>query len=185
MKTDSWRVKITKRILNESLIQCLKEKPLDKITIKEICERAEINRSTYYRYFQNPFDQLGSIERNLISDMEVYVSQITNGLPDMENESREYCMLRYLEFMDSRREIIRLLIQHMTGMQFVLDIVRFFQEQIILDKPKRGKEQEKLYAYLFASTGCMGLLYHWMAEENNLDIKTLARLMLRYTDYFR
>ena len=40
------RVKYTQMVLNESLLEVLREKPLSRITVKEICDRADINRST-------------------------------------------------------------------------------------------------------------------------------------------
>ena len=45
MKTDA-RVRYTVHMIQNIFLELLKEKPIAKITVKEICERAEINRST-------------------------------------------------------------------------------------------------------------------------------------------
>ena len=42
-------------------MKILEEKSLDKITVKDICERSEINRNTFYYYFDNVYDVLFSI----------------------------------------------------------------------------------------------------------------------------
>ena len=47
------RVLITKRILKESLLQLMKEKPISKISIKEICDLSEMSRSTFYLHYQD------------------------------------------------------------------------------------------------------------------------------------
>ena len=39
------RVKKTKRAIQKTFIDLLREKPIEKITVKEIAERAEINKT--------------------------------------------------------------------------------------------------------------------------------------------
>ncbi len=46
----------TKRALALSLKKRLKEKPLDKITIKDICDGCGVNRQTFYYHFQDIYD---------------------------------------------------------------------------------------------------------------------------------
>ena len=56
MKTDA-RVRYTVHMIQNVFLELLKEKPVAKITVKEICEHAEINRSTFYKqvYVLNDF----------------------------------------------------------------------------------------------------------------------------------
>lgn len=54
----------TKRALAQSLKQKLKEKPLDKITVKDICEDCEVNRQTFYYHFQDIYDLIEWIYTN-------------------------------------------------------------------------------------------------------------------------
>ena len=65
MKEDSRRVKMTKTLLHKGLIEALRDKPLDKITVTEICDFADVNRSTYYSYFSDPFDQIIQYEKSI------------------------------------------------------------------------------------------------------------------------
>ncbi|WP_338121478.1 hypothetical protein [Halalkalibacterium halodurans] len=44
------RKKYTRMVLKESLMKLMQEKPLSNITIKEICDLADINRSTFYSH---------------------------------------------------------------------------------------------------------------------------------------
>ena len=50
-KPENQRTRLTKRLLRESLLELLREKPVDHITVKELCEYAELNRSTFYAYY--------------------------------------------------------------------------------------------------------------------------------------
>lgn len=64
-KTDA-RVRYTKKILKESLLKFLKEKPINKITVKEVCDLAELNRATFYSHYSDCFALLESIEDELV-----------------------------------------------------------------------------------------------------------------------
>ena len=44
------RVKKTKRAIQKAFVALLREKPIEKITVKEIAERAEINKTTFYSH---------------------------------------------------------------------------------------------------------------------------------------
>ena len=65
MKTDA-RVKYTKMVLKKALMELMQHKPVNKITVKEICERAELNRATFYAHYSDCFDLLESIEEDLL-----------------------------------------------------------------------------------------------------------------------
>lgn len=68
-KTDA-RVRYTKRVLKESFLKLLNEKPINKITVKAVCELAELNRATFYSHYHDCFDLLEKIEQELIDAFE-------------------------------------------------------------------------------------------------------------------
>lgn len=68
-KTDA-RVRYTKKILKESLLKLLQEKPINKVTVKEVCALAELNRATFYAHYSDCFDLLESIEDELVEAFE-------------------------------------------------------------------------------------------------------------------
>ena len=53
--------KFTKKAIMACLLELLKTKNIDKITVKDICEKCEINRNTFYYYFCDIYDVLNSI----------------------------------------------------------------------------------------------------------------------------
>lgn len=55
--------------LYDAFVSLLKDKPLNKITVKEICGLAEINRATFYKYYSDPFDLLDKMEQEILSKL--------------------------------------------------------------------------------------------------------------------
>ena len=41
------------------------KRPIGKITVREICEQAEIHRSTFYAHYQDVYDLVERVERNM------------------------------------------------------------------------------------------------------------------------
>ena len=105
MPKENRRVKMTKMLLNESFLKFLAEKPLARITIKEICEDADVNRSTYYAHFTDPYDQLKKLESDIMVDMTIYVDNIvTEGLHD--DKKQRQIIKGILEYIQSKKYVL-------------------------------------------------------------------------------
>ena len=63
-------MRLRKTLLKDALIQLLQEKPIGKITIFELCGRAQINRTTFYKYYGSQYDLLDDIERDLFTELD-------------------------------------------------------------------------------------------------------------------
>lgn len=68
-KTDR-RTLYTKKVIRESLIDLMHKKPFPKITVKELCELAEINKGTFYLHYQDLRGVLEELEDEIISSVE-------------------------------------------------------------------------------------------------------------------
>lgn len=62
------RVVKTRRVIRDTLFELMGEKPLSKITISEICARAEINRKTFYRHYRTIGDVITELENEILND---------------------------------------------------------------------------------------------------------------------
>lgn len=60
------RVKKTKRAIQKAFVALLREKPIEKITVKEIAERAEINKTTFYSHYETLDALTAEMERQTV-----------------------------------------------------------------------------------------------------------------------
>ena len=116
MKTDA-RVKYTRMVLKKALLELLEHKPVNKITVKEVCERAGLNRATFYAHYTDCFDLLESIEEELFRQfersMQNYVQSfdiaaLVDGLYGIIQENEAVC--RVLLFGRRSTELIHRMI---------------------------------------------------------------------------
>ena len=68
-KKENQRIALTKRLLKESLSKLMKNKCIQNITVKELCEASGINRSTFYNHYGCPADVLREIELEFIDGL--------------------------------------------------------------------------------------------------------------------
>src|SRR5690625_2579794 len=69
------RKRYTRMVLRDNLMLLLKKKQLSSITVKELCEKADINRSTFYDHFKDVFHLMDYIEEEIIVDLTTYLGQ--------------------------------------------------------------------------------------------------------------
>ena len=72
---DNRRSQFTKQIIQQTFFDLLKEKGLNKITVKEIAEKADINRGTFYRYYTDVLDLYNKIQSSYIQTVKQEFSE--------------------------------------------------------------------------------------------------------------
>lgn len=68
MKTDH-RVRMSQRMIRRAFLDLLKQKPMQRITVKEVCEEAGIHRGTFYAHYTDLYDLLHQIEEEMTKNL--------------------------------------------------------------------------------------------------------------------
>ena len=63
------RIEKTKRSIYNAFIELRSKKPLEKLTVKELCEKAQINKSTFYVYYHDVYDLSDKIEDEIVTEV--------------------------------------------------------------------------------------------------------------------
>lgn len=74
-------VRNTKKRLKDSLITLLKEKPASDITVKELCELADINRGTFYYHYTDIFDMIKKVEEDFFKEFNDLIRPMKATIP--------------------------------------------------------------------------------------------------------
>ena len=67
------RVRRTHKLLWEALMAELSERPFEEITVKEICERAMVHRTTFYKHYEDKYALLSQGMRQMY---DVFLAQV-------------------------------------------------------------------------------------------------------------
>ena len=102
-KRDDRRTQYSKRVIKESLFELMQEKPINKITVKELCERADVNRSTFYAYYTDIYD----LDRKIIKEFFKMQRRFSTAALRFWIPKRILPPLRWMIFMRSQACISR------------------------------------------------------------------------------
>lgn len=116
------RIRRTHKLLFDSLISLLSEKSFEDIRISDICDKAMIHRTTFYKHFEDKYQLLDFLLRQLISDFEEKSLQYT-----ATNNQRQYYTNLFkllLEHMSENRKMYSIgLLNNGSAMKLLQKIV--------------------------------------------------------------
>lgn len=69
------RVVRTRRCIQQALLDLMREFPLDKLTVGQICDAALVNKGTFYRHYQDKYDLAASTAKELLEEMDALVQE--------------------------------------------------------------------------------------------------------------
>ena len=173
------RVRYTKKILKDSLIELMKERPVREIGINHICALAHVSRSTFYAYYDNVNDLLKQIaEEEVINikNLEDYRSLDKRSSREIEGAAEK--ILQYI----AANEVIRVLMSENGDIDFqkrmVSEHVATLQEKIQKKfSIPEDKDIHESYA-VFLAYGSIGLLQYWFKENMHIPIPALAKTLV-------
>ena len=158
MKSDR-RVRYTRMVLKQALLSLMLERPITRITVTEICERAEVNRATFYAHYADPYDLLARIENELFESIRRSIAGgLSSGslrriLTDICSSIRDngaLCRVIFSEYGD--REFL----------ERVLNIARVESMALWRSIVPHAGERELERMYAFFSQGSAAVIRGWV-----------------------
>lgn len=182
------RVKFSKLFLKNSLIDLLESKSISKITIKEICEHADINRATFYAHYSDQYDLLNSIEEeymeNILKDVDLHMQ-------DKSEANTMHLVEGILGYIHNNEKMSRILLSDRGDLDFQKKIMTIVHDHMVknaVDIEPNSKEYAQ-FVSSYVISGCVGVLQTWFQNglarspheiAGILSSLTLASLKLLY-----
>lgn len=171
------RTRKTKAQLRAALVKLLKKKKINEITVKEIVEEADINRSTFYLHYTDIYDLLNKIEIELLNEF----INLTRDYADFHNDANSnYSYLTKLfEILLNNIDIVSILLGPNGDISFLNQIKHMISDKIIEDFNDSSITNSILdveYTFSFYLNGCIGLIEHWIETGVKDSPKHMAKL---------
>lgn len=170
------RVRYTKMVLQQSLLKILQHKHIDKITIKELCEEAKVNRGTFYQHYATPNDLLREIEKQFIDEnMSLFSPYFHQGYETSYLAGLFGGILK-------NKELCRIIMGKNGNPRFVERIQELVRGGVVdgwcLEFPQYSRA-ELDYVYDFVFVGSMRLILNWIEDDKGLSTADLAKRLDR------
>ncbi len=163
----------TRSKLMLAFCELYKQKPISKITVKEITDIAGYNRSTFYQYFKDVFDLLEYIENDLIATATERIKAVRLESPDFNNQF----VLALSNVLREHEYYSVILLKNGVGSDFFRkirnNIIPVMTERYRVD----GNNKRAVFAMEFCLTGMLTILTHWLKNPDELTIEELGSLV--------
>lgn len=185
-KQKDLRVRYTKSVLRESMLTKLKEKPVHRITVKELCEAAGINRGTFYSHYTDPIDLYHEMELTLIQELHSVLDAFSETDADYEEIITE--IFRYVA--DNKEQYMLFFHGEFQSAGWC-ELITLLQNKYFHSwsaKYTRLSDTQTDYLLHFTSNGTIGILNKWaesgMQESPEEMGKLTSDLMMSGLDTF-
>ena len=169
-KTDR-RIKITKRLLKDAFTEMLKEKDIYHISIRELCEKADVNRTTFYKYYGNQFDLLDEMENDLLRSIEETFNE--------ENIDEARGIEKILLFLEKDIDFTRLLLNSSVDAEFPNKLFSLATVTRTVEKTMANIPiQEREYIHRFLLYGAYEIIRTWVNKDNRESAKEMSIIIL-------
>ena len=172
--------------LDEALIALLEKKDFEYITVKEICDTAGVNRSTFYLHYENTSDLLKETTRYIIDKHLTYYKidpqHISLRFESCKREellfiTDEY-LIPYLRFIKDNQRLFKVSIQQFDSMHMGEVYGNMFEH---IFSPILARfhvpEKERAFVMKFYLNGVFAIIMEWLDKNCSDDIEMVIKII--------
>lgn len=169
-------VKKTKRAFANSFVELSKNRQLNKITVKEICEKAELSRNAFYFHYKDINDLVEDIENSIISELELMLTEIEK----IPFPRTIYATIDgFIDLFEERKDTVLMLMDKSFSTSFTERISRMFSEfnyKYFRDFHGDGSRISFEFFYIYLSGGLYDVVRYWLDHQDKMDKASLKAL---------
>ena len=175
--TNDHRAKVTQMLIRQAFTELLKQKPIQNISIRELCERARINRGTFYAHYLDIYDLRDSLENEMYEKFDqalkdqlaankgsVSPVRVTAELFQCLKDHSDLCVVTLGEYGDKNFLLKLVTRARQIGME---SYAKYFT-----DVPPQKID----YFYAYISSGCMGLVQKWIEDGMTVPVSEMSSM---------
>lgn len=175
-KTDRRTLKTEKAIRN-AFAELLSEKELNRVTVQEIADKADINRATFYKHYLDVYDLYDRTEQDILVEIGMLVLRL-------EEQSSDKFFSMLIDYISENRNMFRMIFspngKGAMRAKFDKCIDGLFR-QIEAEKMNIDLNDSRLcYQTWYRSQGCIAVISKWVLsgfdETNDFIVRTVSEL---------
>ena len=178
---------------NKTILSLLEKKPFEYITISEICEKAGVNRSTFYLHYENTRDLLKEtisyVLDNFTSYFDVDTKKITLKFENCDLQELNYInekyLYPYLLFIKENRRVFFAVLSQPTTFDSNIIFQKLFDNIFnpILDRFHYPRDEQN-YVMMFYLNGITAIITEWLKDDCKKSIEEITNI-IRYCIFGR
>ncbi|MEE1295969.1 MAG: TetR-like C-terminal domain-containing protein [Bifidobacterium sp.] len=176
--TESRRTRYTRSVLQDTMVELLREKSLPQITVSELCAQADVNRSTFYAHYDDMADLLHDVENDAID----FVSDAFEDLLSQTDPTAASAAIhRICEYIAENRSHLQVLMSRRADLDFqrrLMSLIYQHDEEIMQLQPAINSPTANRLHLEFAIHGAIGLIQYWLETDRAASADEVARTII-------
>lgn len=173
-QSEDRRVKRSRKMMKQGLLELMKEKAFPSITARDITDRMDLNRGTFYLHFPDTSALLHSIESDVLCDAQ---NMIDASFSDTSPETLQRLFQVLLDYTEEHRELFHVLL--LNDSSHFIDQMQslVYQNGVGIIRSKHADADDKIlkYSLSFITYGLIGIIKEWFRSDADMDKITLVQ----------
>jgi AcrR family transcriptional regulator len=186
-KSTDRRIIRTKRLIRDALTELMEEKGFEGITVRDLTEKADINRGTFYLHYHDKYDLLEQSEAEILTEIEKIALTINpTDFMNFNSENEPFpFIVNLFEFFHENSSFMKVILGPKGDASFqgkLKDFIKHTFFQNIMSKIKRENllvPVDFLFAYV--SSAHLGVIQHWLESGMEKSPREMAMILSRIT----
>ena len=172
------RVANTKEAVTRVFSDLLKEKSIDEISVTEICQKANINRGTFYSHYKDPYDLRNKIQEAFLEKFKTNLAPLlfSSSTDNLTNFDFVYSIIMFLK---TNKETVDIIVDRKGRDQtFLNDVIKCGYQFVTFVYPKifaNNSNEDISMFYSFVSGGCVQILLEWIKGNMQTPMEELSK----------
>ena len=166
------RVRMTRRLMKDAMLELLEQMELSDISVTALCGKADVHRSTFYKYYTDPADLFREMEQD-------FVDQIPLPPQTLDQKSEKQLLsatTAFFDYVKENKRTFRVFFSESVESGFSSRLVdRLCSSYITLIKSGDEKVDEFIRVYI--ASGTVGMLREWVTSDFSVSSRQIAEMM--------
>lgn len=168
------RTQMTRLLLRTALVELMQEKPIEKISIKDICDQADLNRTTFYLHYPDQHALLLDVQQDIKAKLKPFQEE------NLAKSAIPTTLISFLAYIRDNAKTFQVLMHHAGTSDFRRDLTQFAVSLFWPDQKQKSRKEQ--YAQCYLLNGCFGIIFEWIDRSLDLTVEGLASLILEFAE---
>ncbi|KSU84440.1 transcriptional regulator, TetR family [Fictibacillus enclensis] len=183
------RIRRTKQMIRDALTELMEDVGFDAITVRDLTEKADINRGTFYLHYKDKFDLLEQCEREVLDEL-AQVQGHVEGL-QLENFYEHFnrgeplpFIVKLFEYLKENGAFMRVILGPKGDPLFQVKLKEMLAEHLLKHMVKKARIEMAVpfdYFKAYVISAHLGVIQEWLFRGMKESPKEIAMTAFKLT----
>ncbi|WP_143461350.1 TetR/AcrR family transcriptional regulator [Levilactobacillus enshiensis] len=167
----------TQRLIKDTFLQLLQQKPLQKIAVSEITQIANIGRGTFYVHYSDVDDLYDQIINEAIGNLTKLFDQKYPAVVKKDNDDFVALFRAVTQYLTANATLFKVLLQNQKSGKVMQQIKELFAQRVMAERQFDPNDSTIQVTVAFTTAGAIGVLTDWLTGNLAVSADQLAQII--------